>query len=113
MNNGGPLEELATRLQPYQREIGGGLTLMLAFITLLSLLSLTDGLLSQWWARLFSQLFGWGAIPAALLLGLFGGLLLIGRLKEEDYALPLDIIIGVELLFVVGLAAAHILATKD
>jgi S-DNA-T family DNA segregation ATPase FtsK/SpoIIIE len=113
INNRGPLEDLAARLQPYQREIVGAIMLLLAFITLLSLLSLTDGFFSQWWATLFEQLFGWGAIPATLLLGAFGGLLIFGRLKEEAYELPFDIIIGIELLFAVGLAAAHILATKD
>ena len=106
-------EQLADRLRPYQREIFGGVILLVAIITVLSLLSLTGGAVSLWWSTLFSQLFGWGAIPAAVLLGVFGGLLLFGRLNEEAYALPLDIIIGVELLFVIGLTATHIIAAPD
>ena len=85
--------QIASRLYPYQRELFGGLLLLFTTITLLSLLSLTGGSLSQWWASVFSQLFGWWAIPAVLLLGIFGGLLLISRFKEESNLLPLDIII--------------------
>ncbi len=107
------LEQLTDRLRPYQREITGGLILFITIITLLGLLSLSGGTLSQWWADVFSQLFGWGAIPATILLGIFGGLLLFGRLKEEDHELPLDIIIGVELLFVIGLTMTHLFAASD
>ncbi len=104
---------LKRRLGPYQREISGGLLLLGAIITLLGLLSLTDGTLSNWWSGVFSQLFGWWAIPATLLLGALGGLLTFGRLKDEAYELPLDIIIGVELLFIIGLAVTHMLAVTD
>ncbi len=104
------LEQIIKRLHPYQREITGAALLFLAILTLLSLLSLTDGSVSQWWGSLFSQLFGWGAIPAAGLLGLLAALLAFGRLKEEDHALPLDIIIGLELLFAVSLSLIHMLA---
>jgi S-DNA-T family DNA segregation ATPase FtsK/SpoIIIE len=107
------IEQIAARLHPYQQEIIGGLLLLLTTITLLSLLSLTKGSLSEWWADLFSQLFGWGAIPAAILLGIFGLLLTFGRLREESHPLPLDIIIGVEVLFAVGLAVTHMLAATD
>jgi S-DNA-T family DNA segregation ATPase FtsK/SpoIIIE len=37
-------------------------------------------------------------------------LLTFGRLKDEHHTLPLDIIIGLEVLFVVGLTATHLLA---
>ncbi len=106
-------KQIKTRLQPYQREIVGGGIIFLAIITLLSLLSLTEGTISTWWSTIFSQLFGWGAIPASLLLGLLGGLLAFGRLKDEAYTLPFDIIIGVELLFVIGLTVLHLVAAVD
>jgi S-DNA-T family DNA segregation ATPase FtsK/SpoIIIE len=107
------IEQIMARLYPYRQEIAGGLLLLLTTITLLSLLSLTRGSLSEWWANLFSQLFGWGAIPAAVLLGIFGVLLTFGRLREESHPLPLDIIIGVEVLFAVGLAVTHLLAATN
>ncbi len=106
-------EQLVVRLRPYQREIAGAVVLVLATLTLLSLFSLTEGSLSQWWASLFRQLFGWGAVPTAILLTLLGLLLTFGRLKDENYTLPLDIIVGVELLFVAGLVLTHLIAAND
>jgi S-DNA-T family DNA segregation ATPase FtsK/SpoIIIE len=108
----GPEQWLA-RLGPYQREIAGASLLLFSTLTLLSLLSLSEGSLSLWWAELFRQLFGWGAIPAVALLGLLGLLLIFGRLQDENYTLPLDQIIGVELLLVVGLVVTHLVATNN
>ncbi|GAB4425711.1 MAG: hypothetical protein Kow0031_05370 [Anaerolineae bacterium] len=104
--------QIMNRLRPYQRELAGGGLLLFSTITLLSLFSLTEGSLSEWWGTLFTQLFGWGAIPAAGLLGMLGGLLLFSRFKQEDYELPLDIIIGVELLLVATLGLVHLLAVE-
>jgi S-DNA-T family DNA segregation ATPase FtsK/SpoIIIE len=106
------LEEVGARLAPYRQEIIGGMLSLLAFITLLSLLALTQGSLSDWWANLFTQLFGWGAIPAALLLAVFGLLLAFGRLKSEETAIPFDVVVGLELVFVVVLALVHLLAAE-
>ncbi len=105
-------EQLINRLYPYQRELIGGGLLLFTVITLLSLLSLTGGSLSHWWATLFAQLFGWAAIPAVVLLGAFGGLLIFSRLKEEYEGMPLDIIIGAELLFISALGLTHLLAVE-
>ena len=129
------LAGLGTRFKPYWAEIVGGAMLLLAVITLLSLFELTRGSLTDWWADLFGQLFGWGAVPAATLLGFFGAGLALGRLltvgatqereasrparsdlKREEVekdrpAIPLDVVVGVELLFVAGLALAHLWAT--
>jgi len=102
------IDDLVARLSPYRNEIAGGILLLLAIITLLSLLSLTGGTFSRWWADLFSQLFGWGASVAAVLMGGLGLLLMFGRLRDEERPLPLDMIVGVEVLFLVGLAAAHL-----
>lgn len=105
-------QQFIARLQSFQRELIGGALLLVAAITLLSLLSLTDGSISRWWGTLFSQLFGWGAIPGALLMGVFGGLLIWSRLKNEDAPLPLDMIVGGELLFVAALGLTHLLAVE-
>ena len=106
------VEQFFARLYPYQREIVGTALLLFAIITLLGLSSLTGGTVSDWWANLFAQLFGWWAIPAVLVLGIFGKLLIFGRLREEPLPLPLDMIIGIELLFIVGLALTHLLAIE-
>ena len=105
------LDQFLAGLNSYRRETVGGVVLLLAVITLLSLLSLTEGSVSQWWSDIFLQLFGWGAIPATLILAVFGGLLVFSRLKNEEQWLPLDMVIGMELLFVVMLALTHLLTT--
>ncbi len=107
------IEQIGAQLHPYRREIIGGVLLLFTLITLLSLLALTQGSLSDWWANLFSQLFGWGAIPAVVMLGIWGGLLIFSRLKEEADTIPFDVVIGLELLFVVGLSVLHLLATDS
>ncbi len=107
------LVKVGIRLRPYRQEIIGGILLLLTTITLLSLLALTQGSLSDLWAAFFTQLFGWAAIPAVLLLGLLGAALTFGRLKDEAYTLPLDIVVGLELLVVVGLSGLHLLAAPD
>ena len=117
------LAALAARLQPYSQELIGGVLLLLALLTSLSLLALTQGSLSDWWAGLFRQLFGWGALPGAILLGLLGVLLLVDRVlsvrpadeaagADEGYRVPLDRLVGLELLFVVGLALTHLWAAE-
>jgi S-DNA-T family DNA segregation ATPase FtsK/SpoIIIE len=107
------LEQIAAWLHPYRQEIIGGVLMLVSIVTLLSLLSLTGGSFSRWWADFFVYLFGWGASVAAILVGVFGALLTFGRLREEEHPLPLDVIIGAELLFVVGLAAIHLVVPID
>lgn len=105
-------DQIVARLRPYRREMAGSAILLLALLTLLSLLSLTEASLGQWWADLFTQFFGWGAVPAAIFVAGLGLLLTFGRLKDENHNLPLDIIIGLEVLFVVGLAVTHLVAAS-
>jgi len=103
-----------------QRELTGFGVLVLAVITLLSLLSVTSGAISDRWATLLRQLFGWGAIPVTVGIGWLGVLLLIGGLRDESElphatgtSLRWDLVIGVELLFVAGLALLHLVAGGD
>src|SRR5512137_1803175 len=107
------LEQILAWLQPYRQEIIGAALMLLSAITVLSLLSLTGGALSAWWAGVFSQLFGWGAAPAAILVGILGGLFTFSRLRDESRPWPLDIIIGVEILLAVGLAVTHLVVAAD
>jgi S-DNA-T family DNA segregation ATPase FtsK/SpoIIIE len=107
-------EILQQRLSPLQRELMGLGLLVLAIITLLSLFSVTSGALSDGWAILLRQLFGWGTIPVAVGVGWLGILLLLGSLRDE--AAPLlrwDVIIGVELILVAGLSLLHLFVAGD
>jgi S-DNA-T family DNA segregation ATPase FtsK/SpoIIIE len=51
-------------------------------------------------------------VPAAAFLAFLGLLLVFGRFKNENHSLPLEIIIGLEVLFVVALAVTHLAAAN-
>jgi S-DNA-T family DNA segregation ATPase FtsK/SpoIIIE len=108
-----PLERLIRWVSPYWREAIGGAVLLLAATTLLNFFWFADTGFNGWWAGLLWQLFGWGAVPAVMMLGGFGGLLVAGRFQEAYRTLPLDRIIGAELLLIAALAAMHLLAASD
>ena len=108
------IELIQQHLSPVQRELVGLALLVLAVITLLSLFSITSGTVSDSWAALLRQLFGWGAIPVALGVGWLGTMLLWGSLRDETQPLlRWDVIIGVELVFVAGLSLLHLLVGGD
>lgn len=108
------IESIRQRLSPVKRELTGLGLVVLAIITLLSLLSITSGAISDGWAALLGQLFGWGAIPVTLGVGWMGIMLLWGSLRDEsEPILRWDVIIGVELLLVAGLSLLHLLFGGD
>ncbi len=110
----GVFESVQQRLGPIRRELMGLGLLALVAITLLSLFSITSGVLSDRWATLLRQLLGWGTIPVTLGLGWLGVLLLWGSLREESKPLPgWDVIIGAELLLVAGLSLLHLFVGGD
>jgi S-DNA-T family DNA segregation ATPase FtsK/SpoIIIE len=110
----GAFKSIQQRLSPLRRELMGLGLLALVAITLLSLFSITSGAISDRWATLLRQLFGWGAIPVALGMGWLGILLLWGSLRDEsEPLLRWDVIIGVELLFVTGLSLLHLLMSNN
>src|SRR5512136_828148 len=111
--NNNVIESVRQRLDPMQRELLGLGLLALAAITLLSLLSVTSGTVSDGAAALLRQLLGWGAIPLTLSVGVLGALLLVGQLRDESGPLRWDVVIGVELLFVAGLALLHLMVGGD
>ena len=108
------LDSILKRLSPIQRELMGLGLLGLAVITMLSLFAITSGAISDGWAALLRHLFGWGAIPITLGVGWLGLLLLWGSLRDEaESLLRWDVIIGVELIFVAGLALLHLFVGGD
>ncbi|MCR4405425.1 MAG: DNA translocase FtsK [Anaerolineae bacterium] len=99
-------------LKPLQREIAGLLLLALGVVTTLALLGVTSGVLSDWWALLLRQIFGWGALVVALVL-LAGGVLLLFRNLGARLGLRWEMIIGLEVMFAAGLALLHLLSFSD
>ncbi len=107
-------ETIQQQLSSIKGELVGFGLLVLAVITLLSLLSITSGAVSDSWAALLRQLFGWGTIPVALGVVWLGVLLLWGSLRDEtEPLLRWDVVIGIELVFVAGLSLFHLLVGGD
>ncbi|RME48636.1 MAG: hypothetical protein D6796_05980, partial [Caldilineae bacterium] len=107
------LARLADRLAPYRQELLGGGMLALALLALLNLLGLSNGLLPAALGEAMSALFGWGAIPVMLGVGVLGGMLAAQRFREEPAPLPLEGIVGAELAAAAALAVLHLLAGGD
>ena len=102
-------EQLNANLKPFQREIAGLLVLALAAITILGLFAVTSGVLSNWWIRLLRRVFGLGAYVVAAGLVVAGLCLLLSNLGQKLKA-GWRIIIGLEIIFVAGLALIHLLS---
>ncbi|MFB0536164.1 MAG: DNA translocase FtsK 4TM domain-containing protein, partial [Anaerolineae bacterium] len=96
-------------LDPRQREILGLLLLALGVLTLISLLNITPGTVSGWWAGFLRHLFGWGAYLVALALGA-GGIILLAHNLQPGSIIGWKMVIGLELVFLAGLALVHLLS---
>lgn len=95
-----------------QREIVGLLLLALAGTTVLSLLSVTRGRLTEGWLSLLRLSFGWGYILVPLGLGAVGFWLVLDALDRRPdvgWERPL----GAVLLFLVLLSVLHLLARPE
>ncbi len=83
--------------------------LALALVTLLSLLALSRGALTEGWLRLLRLAFGWGAYLTPLMFGAAGiWLLRTGAGREPQVAW--EKVVGAVLLFTLGLTLAHSLS---
>ncbi len=102
-------KQLNASLKPFQREILGLLVLALAAITILGLFSVTSGVLSNWWTRLLRRVFGLGAYLVAVGLVVAGISLLLSNLGQRLKA-GWRTIIGLEVIFLAGLALVHLLS---
>jgi len=102
-------KQLNANLRPLQREILGLLVLALAVVTILGLFSLTSGALSDWWTRSLRRVFGWGAYLVTVGLVAAGISLLLSNLGQGPKA-SWKRIIGLEVIFVAGLALVHLLS---
>ncbi|MDM8531469.1 DNA translocase FtsK [Anaerolineales bacterium HSG25] len=105
------IELILARLDPYRRELIGAMFLLAVAVTFSSIFSITTDNWSVWWAETVNRLLGWGVIPTLALLAIFGLMLTIGRFKEEYRAIPMGVVVGLEILLAVGLAIFHLLTT--
>jgi S-DNA-T family DNA segregation ATPase FtsK/SpoIIIE len=78
-------------------------------ITILGLFSITSGALSDWWTSFLRHVFGWGAYLVAVGLAAAGISLLLSNLGQGPKA-RWKTIIGLEIIFVAGLALIHLLS---
>jgi DNA segregation ATPase FtsK/SpoIIIE, S-DNA-T family len=91
-----------------QREVWGLILTAIGAVTLISLLSNSQGQLSRAWSLMLRQTFGLGAYPvAALLLG-SGIVVLLWNLVQERFDPRWQTIIGSELLFFAALGLLHV-----
>ncbi len=119
------LDGLRQRLQPVHHELLGLGLIVLAVITLLTLLSVTSGILSDSWAHLLRLFFGWGAIPVSLGIGWIGVGLVVDRSVAPAQAgaaqgnlttpnttpvVRWDFVVAIESLIVIGLTLVHFFA---
>jgi S-DNA-T family DNA segregation ATPase FtsK/SpoIIIE len=86
--------------------------LALALLTLLSLISLSRGALTEDWLHFLRLAFGWGAYLTPLMFGAVGlWLLLTGSGREPEVAW--EKVVGAALLFTVSLALIHALSSPE
>lgn len=89
------------------QDVAGVILVAVGAVTLLSLLSITRGALSDWWAMLLRRVFGWGALAIAGL-GVVAGIGLLLHHREDKWAFPWLRLIGVEFLISAVLILLHL-----
>ena len=96
------------RLGSAKQELAGLALLVVAVVALLSLLAVTSGSVSDGLADLLRQVFGWGALPAGVVIGGVGIWLMLRRLFPPT-RVRWEIVIALEVIFLAGLALTHLL----
>ncbi|MBS1245578.1 MAG: ftsK, partial [Chloroflexi bacterium] len=92
-----------------QWEVAGVLLVALAVFTVVALFRLTPGRLSDGWAALLRQLFGWGAFVVPIGLGVVGWHV-FRRGQNEESEIDWLTVVGVEVAFCGLLTTLHALA---
>ena len=93
-------------------DILGWVLIVLAVLTILSMLSAQQGVLTQWWIDLLSQLFGWGRYVVPMFLGGFGLWLVLRHFGDKIPTLNPGQVIGLILGFFVILTTLHFAVTR-
>jgi DNA segregation ATPase FtsK/SpoIIIE, S-DNA-T family len=84
----------------------GLLLIAIAALTLLSLFSLSQGRVTEWWIDNLSQGFGWGVFPIALGLGLVGGWIFLRTFGAAPNVDP-GRLLGVSILLLTTFGLLH------
>jgi S-DNA-T family DNA segregation ATPase FtsK/SpoIIIE len=94
------------QLGPGQLKVLGWVLLILTALTLLGLSGISSGAALDRWASALRRLFGWGAYPLTIGVGL-AGLRLVWPKLDEWVSLGSGSVVGLELLLLIILVASH------
>ncbi|MFN2138925.1 MAG: DNA translocase FtsK [Candidatus Promineifilaceae bacterium] len=99
-------EKVISKMMPYRVEIAGILVFLLAIITILALLGITNSGWLGWWTSLLNQTFGWGAYALGLMAAA-AGIHIALRKVDRPYEVRPAQVIGLELILLTALALSH------
>jgi DNA segregation ATPase FtsK/SpoIIIE, S-DNA-T family len=101
-------EHLVDGVLSYRFELAGILLFLLAIVTFLALLGLTQAGWLVWWTRLLRQLLGWGAFVTCLLIAA-GGIYLVLRRVEKPFHIRASQVLGFVLIVITLMALSHLI----
>ncbi len=99
-------EKLISGLTPYRLELAGVLLVLIAAVTVLAMLDLTQSTWLGWWTSLLDQTFGWGTYALCLLLFAVGVHMILRKIDKPYQFRPAQVI-GFELVLLTALALSH------
>ncbi|MGD8804708.1 MAG: DNA translocase FtsK [Chloroflexota bacterium] len=99
-------ERIIGQLLPWRQELAGLLLFVIAFISLLALLNLTQAGPLANWTSLLRRLAGWGVYPLILLMAALGLYLMVARF-EGVFRITIGQVIGLELALLTSLILTH------
>lgn len=89
----------------------GWILVTLSALTILSMLSSQQGLLTQWWISSLEQLFGWGRYIVPVFLGAFGLWLVLRHFGDRIPTPDPEQVVGVVLGFFVAVTSMHFIVS--
>ncbi len=95
-----------------QKEILAVLLIAMGGVTVLALLSITKGAVSEAWILFLRRIFGWGVYLVAVAL-IAGGLSLLWEDLQKRFPIGARGVLGLEVLFVSLLGLSHLLAAPE
>lgn len=108
-----PQPSLWQRLSPDQKlDLLGWFLVALSALTILSMISAGQGVLTRWWITLLRQIFGWGRYVVPILIGALGIWLILRHFGEKLPHPDAGQIAGVIVGFFTVLTSLHLIASK-
>jgi S-DNA-T family DNA segregation ATPase FtsK/SpoIIIE len=93
-------------------DILGWTMVALSILTILSMLSAEQGVLTQWWISLLKQVFGWGRFIVPIFLGATGLWLVLRHFGDRIPTPDPEQLVGVVLGFLVALSTMHFIVNQ-